>query len=321
LKCHSDYGYSDDNAFPTGSRPNLGAPGTLPGTNNLTQYTNQAVEFHAPVTHQGEPAGVTGSGAGTDFEGSNPFDPGNNGPVHFNHRSWHPVMDQTARSAATRQASAAAWLTPWNSNTGTQTMYCSDCHGSNTGNTTVVPTGTNPWGPHGSGNDFLLKGTWSNATGGNARDVPATDPGNGLCFKCHDYRTYADRNGNGNASGFGNDGEPNLHAVHADRIARIRCNWCHVAVPHGWKNKALLVNLNDVGPEAGLAAGTEIAIGTNADVYNQEPYYLNAKLKVRTFAQSGTWTELNCGSAGAAIAGNSTAIERDWMRAVCENPP
>ena len=25
--------------------------------------------------------------------------------------------------------------------------------------------------------------------------------------------------------------------------------WCHVAVPHGWKNKSLLVNLNDVGPE------------------------------------------------------------------------
>ena len=321
LKCHSDYGYLDNNAFPTGTRPNLGASlgTTAPGTNNLTQYTNQAVEFQAPIAHQGEPPGVTGSGAGTDFEGTNPFDPGNNGPVHFNHRSWHPVIDQTGRDPGTRQASAAAWLTPWNSNVGTQTMYCSDCHGSNTGATTVVPTG--PWGPHGSSNDFLLRGTWSNATGGDARDAPATDPNNGLCFKCHDYRTYADRNGNGNASGFGGDRDPNLHAFHTDQLGRIRCNWCHVAVPHGWKNKAFLVNLNDVGPEAGLAAGTEIAIGGSADVYNQEPYYMNAKLKVRTFAQSGTWTELNCGSAGANIAGNSTAIERDWMRAVCENPP
>ena len=60
----------------------------------------------------------------------------------------------------------------------------------------------------------------------------------------------------GGSSGFGGSRDANLHIYHADRIGEVRCSWCHVAVPHGWKNKALLVNLNDVGPEAGLPAGT-----------------------------------------------------------------
>ena len=323
LKCHSDYGYSDSNAFPTGTRPNLSGTGggTPPNTNGLTQYTNQAVEFQSPLTHSGEPGGLTGSGAGNNFEGVNIFDPGNNGNLHFNHRSWHPVLRPTGRSTAVRNASALAWLPPWNSAVGTQTMYCSDCHGSTTAAETVVPSGNNPWGPHGSANDFILKGTWDAQTGGNDRDNPAPDPANGLCFKCHEREAYADRNGDNRNSGFAGSRSNNLHAFHTDRIGRMRCMWCHTAVPHGWKNKALLVNLNDVGAEAGLPPNTEIPSSTSADVYNQEPYYFNAKLKVRTFAQSGNWEETNCGSAGANLAGNDTTTGRDWMRAVCSNPP
>jgi len=185
----------------------------------------------------------------------------------------------------------------------------------------VVPAGNNPWGPHGSANDFVLKGTWDDQTGGQGRDNPAPDPANGLCFKCHEKETYADRNGDNRNSGFGGSKSNNLHAFHTDNVGSMHCMWCHTAVPHGWKNKALLVNLNDVGAEAGLPPNTEIAIGGNADVYNQEPYYFNAKLKVRTFAQSGNWEETNCGSAGTNIAGNNTTNGRDWMRDVCSNPP
>ena len=96
-------------------------------------------------------------------------------------------------------------------------------------------------------------------------------------------------------------------------------------MPHGWKNKALLVNLNDVGPEAGQPGNAEWRMNANAHAFNQEPYYMNAKLKVRTFATSGNWTEANCGSAGSANTfganANSTATGRDWMNAVCTNPP
>jgi len=309
LKCHSDYGYFDDNVYPTGSRPALGSSGggTPSGTNGLTIYTNQAVEFHAPLAHRGNTT-ASDSGAGTGFATNN-------------HRSWHPVIGDTGRTAALRTASTTAWLAPWATAIGTQTMLCSDCHGSGTGATTVVPTGTNPWGPHGSANAFVLKGAWNGLTGGATRDVPATDPNDGVCFKCHDFRTYADRNGNGRTSGFGGDKDPNLHAFHVDKIGRIRCAWCHTAVPHGFKNKGLLVNLNDVGPESGLPRGTELASAASADVVNREPYYLNAKLKVVTFATSGQWQDTNCGSAGATIPGNSTATGRSWMETVCSNPP
>jgi hypothetical protein len=93
-----------------------------------------------------------------------------------------------------------------------------------------------------------------------------------------------------------------------------------VAVPHGWKNKAFLVNLNDVGPEGGLPPGTQVRNNTTAG-YTNGPYYLNAMLKIRTFRPSGQWTETSCGSAGAPGNGQSG---RDWMRDSsenCQNPP
>ena len=286
LKCHSTYGYS--------IAPELGlSPGSTPsGTNGMTRYTDQAMEFQAPITDSGEPGG--------------------------NHRSWHPVIAPTGRSTVVRQADEANWVAPWNSASfiGTQTMYCSDCHGSEVAGATVVPTGGEngrAWGPHGSSNNFILKGAWGQQTGGGGTQ-------NDICFKCHSYNNYATRDGDAFASGFGGTRDQNLHAYHADKIGQLRCTWCHVAVPHGWKNKAFLVNLNDVGPEAGLAPGTQVRNNTTAG-YTAGPYYLNAMLKVLTFATSGNWEEANCGSAGAP--GNG-ASGRDWMRDSsenCENPP
>jgi hypothetical protein len=55
--------------------------------------------------------------------------------------------------------------------------------------------------------------------------------------------------------------------------------------------------------------------------FTAEPYYLNALLKVRTFATSGNWQDTDCGSAGAPGNGESG---RDWMRDSnenCETPP
>jgi hypothetical protein len=202
-------------------------------------------------------------------------------------------------------------------------MYCSDCHGANTPEASVVPPGGEngtPWGPHGSSNNFLLKGSWDNTVG--SGDGAAA---NGLCFKCHNPNTYASKDGGG-TTGFDDGGDKgNLHAFHTDKIGRIRCNWCHVAVPHGWKNKALLVNLNDVGAEAGRATSGEFRMNSSGQTYNQGPYYLNAKLKVRTFATSGNWTDTNCGSSNSTTAfgtnGNDTQNGKDWMKDVCENPP
>ena len=104
------------------------------------------------------------------------------------------------------------------------------------------------------------------------------------------------------------------------KIGNLRCSWCHVSVPHGWKNKAFLVNLNDVGPEAGLPAGTQVRNNTTAG-YTNGPYYNNALLKIVNFRSSGTWREVDCGSAGSPGNGETG---RDWMRDSsenCANPP
>ena len=95
----------------------------------------------------------------------------------------------------------------------------------------------------------------------------------------------------------------NLHIFHANAVNTFRCNLCHIAVPHGWKNKVLLVNLNDVGPEVGLPVGTQVryvAAGAAgpAPGYLQGPYYNRAALKVVQFGVSGQWQDTFCGSAG-----------------------
>lgn len=311
LKCHSTYGYN--------TPPNLGSSGggtpagtvTTPGVGNaLAQYTDQAKEFQSPSTHADNSydsnhdgtADYTAAALGADG-GANGGTTGGAFNTH-NHRSWHPVMRATGRTTTKRGmgSSTSGWLVPWSNAIGSQTMYCSDCHGSNTtgggltpaspnGARTVIPDNTNPstgagnpWGPHGSNNPFILKGTWN-------KDV--TDA-TAFCMKCHDPVS--------GSSGFhdGTRGKNNLHDYHKTKIGSLQCTWCHIAIPHGWKNKMFLVNLNDVGEEAGFGPGSskEVAISAKDSYYTQPPYYLEAKLKIIAFSPSGGWDYSNCGSAG-----------------------
>jgi hypothetical protein len=318
MKCHSNY------AFDTAPKLGDSRGGTPSGTNGVTSFTDQAMEFQPPIGHKGE-VSTLDSGA---FSGT---PPGQTYTVNYrtnNHRGWHPVVDNTGRTLAIRGMtdgnSTNAWRAPWNAaaNVGSQTMYCTDCHGNNTAADSAAPSSPNPWGPHGSTNNFLLKGEWSSTTGASGRENSFT--ANALCFKCHNPANYADRNGLGSVSnatsGFYNSSKGNLHAFHTDKIGRLRCSWCHTAVPHGWKNKAFLVNLNDVGAEGGLAPGTQVRNNTTAG-YNNAPYYMNAVLKVRSFATSGNWVDTNCGSSGAPGNGQSG---RNWMRdsnEACVNMP
>ena len=283
LRCHSDFGYNDNDTYPTGNRPDLGdfTGGTALGQNDLDQYTNQAMEFAADANDaktgadQGEPGG--------------------------NHRSWHPVIWPTGRTLAERGGMNNHWTAPWNgsnTNIGNQTMFCSDCHGSPTANASSTPNTGKPWGPHGSSKNFILKGDWGQTTGQGQDDD--------LCFKCHQYARYATRNSN--QSGFCCGKDQNLHGYHADKINTIRCTRCHVAVPHGWKNKAFLVDLNDVGPEAGKAEGTKV--GSANSKYTQGPYYLDAALRIINWKASGNWVENDCGWSTGDRG-------KDWMKSTC----
>jgi hypothetical protein len=274
--------------------------GTPPNTNGFTTttlYTDQAMEFQAPTTQQ--------NGTATN-------------------RSWHPVIDKTGRTALIRGGGTTAmdstnFLAPWSNGIGTQTMYCSDCHGSDTGagNNTVVPVGGvdgKPWGPHGSTNNFILKGPWDTNNGG-------VRTSNDICFKCHDWGQYADPNAttikrsgfscddgncttggaNGNGCRFPARYAPNLHLAHAKQFNGMRCTWCHAAVPHGWKNKALLVDItNDTLAETGNNCNG--AENCYANVYYQGAYLGGNPTNAAggtgvNWKSSGKWTAGDCGGA------------------------
>jgi len=354
MKCHSNYGYSDNNTWPYSDLPQLStnnANGLTPsGTNGVTHYTNQAREFQAPINDRGNTVSNT-SGA---------YKSGLIDYQAYNQRSWHPVMDSTGRDGLVVRGNNAtdisnAFLPPWNNAVGTQTMYCSDCHGPDvSASTTVVPNGTIPttgvrtswaggtnWGPHGSSNAFILKGAWDASTGSGNSDA--------LCFKCHSYNRYAlgvsaataatDVIGGSTGAGVvkptgfwmaasGIDG----HQLHVDRVGArtdggpaTRCDWCHTAVPHGWKNKGLLVNLNDIGPEGGYSfGGLEVVVsgvGAVTTAYNSGPYYMNARLKVINFKPSGQWTAADCGSSGSTGNGQSGLAWMSTSNENCKTPP
>jgi len=280
FKCHSNFSYDTQAGPPTTvvtpplSLGNYGG-GTAFGTNGMDFYTDVAMESQAPVSHQGASA-PGDSGASASFTANN-------------QRAWHPVTDVTGRTVAVRgNASPNLWRAPWNgsdidgpptnpTNTihvaavGNQTMYCSDCHGSGNaltdGSDPVNGENGNSWGPHGSGNNFLLKGPWNTSSSvGVASDI--------LCFRCHDATQYAEASGAAPtmSSGFGHatnldplDGTTPLinqhqrHAYYATLAPATvpswpvgvgyRCTLCHTGTAHGWKNKGFLVNLDDLGLE------------------------------------------------------------------------
>ncbi|HHM05831.1 MAG TPA: hypothetical protein ENJ19_08810 [Gammaproteobacteria bacterium] len=353
FKCHSNYAYGDN-------PPMLGdvKGATPPGTNALFQYTNQAMEYQSPSDHKGEGTSPTASGAFGDAtsvgvscryiddrtkqELDGLVDAAGNcvDYARNNHRAWHPVIDDTGRTTVQRNISSPnVWRTPFNMAVGVQTMYCTDCHGSDTDvNDGAVPRGGeqgNVWGPHGSDNDFLLKGPWDDQTG--------TLQPDGLCFRCHDYNYYGKQYPAGVStgvtleSGFKRDSSirtggscaggavanVNLHTGHAMQgvVQNFRCTYCHVAIPHGWKNKNFLANLNDVGPEAGLPKGTQLRTPNPQRVY-EGPYYNGATLKVVNFQRSGEWTPASCGSAGPPGNGKRGV---EWMNGsggeTCSNIP
>ena len=302
FKCHSNYSNSDNfAAFPPLGNTLGGTTGSGAQRNYLTRYTNVAAEFGS-VRATDPPTSNTDQGE----IGNDPlFTPNGSAPSagDNNHRSWHPVMWPTGRTSYER-TNVAGTAPPSDTNrtfgnirapfndlayVGYQTMYCSDCHGDpsswtqNTG-----PNLLKTQGPHGSDKKFLLKGDWNIGERGNTPSSP------GFCGNCHQptgTNAYGGfRNGDASHSFSDKSGRP--------------CNFCHIAVPHGWKNKAFLVNLNCVGTEAGRAAGCT-SVSTD---FTYPPYYVSARLKVQTWAKSTSWQESSCFSNG-----------KDGMSAACSN--
>lgn len=358
LKCHSNYAFDNTTPPPLPIASLTG--GTQERTNGMLYYSDVAMEFQAPVTHQ-QPETIIGtpdSGASSAYSA-------------FNHRSWHPVIDKTGRTSLTRPGvDANLWRAPWNGSNvdggiaivanavGTQTMQCGDCHGSTTNMLDgVVPANgdiNGVWGPHGSNDNFILKGAWNT-------DAPSNHNvgSNNLCFRCHEENQYAKpiaASGVGAigtlSSGFSGFSFPNLHQSHAYLTTQggtinapswpvsangtYRCTMCHTGTAHGWKNKAFLTNLNDLGPEilaiggeippsivpasgvpasgvptTTLLAGASVPKGTAAPIgtsvltggYSNGPYYRGSMLSIAAtgFKAPGTWVKTDCGTSGCHL--------------------
>lgn len=299
MRCHSNYGFGT-------TPPTLGQSkgGTPVNTNGVTQLTNQAMEFQAPTGHEGY--NMDPSGWATN-----------------NSRSWHPVMKPTGRTDGTR--GAARWYAPWNNSTnlGNQTMYCTDCHGSDNGTGTgsisnpngSAPSAGKPWGPHGSNNHFILRGRWAESIWSD-NSAPNDNGATAICFKCHNIDYRSETVPSGNSGFFSSLKRGDLHSYHSKVIrsrspqGKLRCTLCHVAVPHGWKNRAFLVNLNDVGPEGGQPNGTRLPVNTR--LYTQGLYYRNAALRVISWDNSRQWNPDNCG-----YNRTDKNFGVDWMKDTC----
>ena len=160
------------------------------------------------------------------------FSPGN--------KSAHPVevgLNSQTGSLSPKPLSASGLSAPWNINVGTQTMYCSDCHGADNENS------TDPRGPHGSNATFMLKGpnkTWPGTfTLTNATIGQGTAAGL-FCLNCHPLSSNSN----------------NVHSRSNHRGTSVTCVRCHIEVPHGSKLSRLIAYSTPV-PPWGAPYGTQ----------------------------------------------------------------
>ncbi|MBM4032165.1 MAG: hypothetical protein FJ291_10310 [Planctomycetes bacterium] len=133
-----------------------------------------------------------------------------------NNRSGHPVvtgLNNYPNSAAPKALQAVQLSAPWNTNVGTQTMMCSDCHNTDAG------TGA-AQGPHGSASQFMLRG----ANAANWPDVTLSNRTRSWCVNCHPLSTST-----------------NTNSVHTrSDHASQPCYACHIVIPHGGKMSRLI---------------------------------------------------------------------------------
>lgn len=182
--------------------------------------------------------------------------------------SYHAVV------GGSKATTYGKYVGPWSYDS---RVYCTDCHCSD--NTSVK-------GPHGSANTSILYGDWTwhdtdkyTGTGGKR----SGDTSSHLCFKCHDYTFYTDSTdtqyNNDTAAGYYSSFSAanaqyhpphkyNYHVRHKD----VACAVCHSAIPHGYKDRSLLVQTSETNKRYSIASG----------------------LKIDTFQQPAQWRCCDC---------------------------
>ena len=185
-----------------------------------------------------------------------------------NNYSAHPVvvtLNNQTGSYAPKPLTTSQMSSPWATNLGNQTMYCSDCHG------TDNEASGDPKGPHGSSYKYLLKGTgkyWPTKSDGTTLwTLNTTDASNTalFCKNCHPIY----------------DGSWKNSAHSGMAWYGAKCVNCHMAVPHGGKRSRLI----------GYSSDTTAPNGPDPAPYN----YNGNSLKIRGFKKtSGYYGTSNC---------------------------
>ena len=147
-----------------------------------------------------------------------------------NNPSYHAVWGGSKASAF------GTYRSGWSS---TSSMYCSDCHKSDSAATAAA-------GAHASNTPFMLGGfadptvsRYVTGPGTDASADPTTDFA--FCLQCHDL-------GAAKSSGFSESIDSTYTNLHAQGHGTLACTVCHVAVPHGAQLPHLMVLAGDVGP-------------------------------------------------------------------------
>jgi hypothetical protein len=192
-----------------GVEPINGGPGVTPTTYNVVEFNSIAGSREYQLCFKCHSYYAFGNTLPTGFtDNAREFNPAN--------RSFHPVEDTIPTNSYTVPTAANGFtptMTPEWDNGMRNTMTCSDCHSSE--------TSTDPRGPHGSNNAYILSGS------------PAAT-GIDLCLNCHlatVYNPAIDPDAAETGSRFdrqttGDDGASHFKHVTDERIG---CRQCHGA--------------------------------------------------------------------------------------------
>ncbi|RME91524.1 MAG: hypothetical protein D6766_11780, partial [Verrucomicrobia bacterium] len=166
--------------------------------------------------------------------------------------SYHPVM----AAGKNTNIRAGAFVNGWR---GTSLTLCSDCHGSN-----------NPSLPGVHGSDFphLLQASYTPSS--SKRTMSRTE----LCFRCHNYDTYANRSASNTVKGYSRFNPPAFKKGHTFHVGEKRypCYACHET--HGSTTRPHLIV---TGRSPGIRTYSETSTGgsCNPSCHGNKTYKIN----------------------------------------------
>ncbi len=249
FKCHSNWAYGAATNAPNPTPSAAWQQTNMAQEFNVNNYSHHYVEGDK-TTAAALPSNGTGCNSYGPLAASTQIPRASTSYGNFN-STYIGVMEPSLSGATHAQIRTAK-------------LRCSSCHGMD------GKSSSTPEGPHGSAYPFLLK-TPSGSTYTVWNNSVSKSSGTVWCFNCHDP--------NFTNTGFIAMGS-NLHTTRHNGRA---CQYCHVAVPHGWKRyRFIRFDDCDSAPYVGITGGLSSGV---------------------SWKTSGSWTESSCHSGSVGSCG------------------